>query len=174
MLKLSAIAGLMLAAALPAAAAGAAVLGPHAAACISGAGPAMLVRVEGLKARTGSLRVQSYGGAPADYFEKGAWLRRVEIKVPSSGAIDVCLPVPAAGTYAVSVRHDVNGSGKADMADGGGMSGNPRLSLTDVLFRRKPKPQTVAIAVGGGVQRVPVVLSYVQGGSFRPVTTAAR
>lgn len=157
----------------PAAPASAAVLGPYAAACAPGAGPAMLVRIDGLKARTGTVRVQSYGGAPANYFEKGSWLRRVEVKVPASGAIDVCLPVPAAGTYAVSVRHDLNGSGKADMADGGGMSGNPRLSISDVLFRRKPKPQTVAIAVGPGVTRVPVTLSYVQGGAFRPVNTAA-
>ena len=46
--------------------------------------PAMLVRITGFKARTGMIRVQSYGGDPATYFDKGAYLDRVQVKVPVS------------------------------------------------------------------------------------------
>ena len=165
------MAGLMLAAAVPAGA-GAAVLGPDATAC-EGNGPAMLVHVEGLKKRTGTIRVQSYGGNPSRYFEKGTYLWRIDIPVPATGSIDVCVPVPGNGHYAVSVRHDLDSSGKTGMSDGGGMSGNPRLSLFDVMFKRKPDPGKVQVAVQG-VTRVPVRMNYVQGGSFGPIAMAAR
>lgn len=165
------MAGLILAAAMPVGA-GAAVLGPDAASC-AGDGPAMLVHIEGFKKRTGMLRVQSYGGNPSRYFEKGTWLKRIDVPVPASGAADICVPVPADGAYAVSVRHDVDGSGKTGMNDGGGMSGNPKLSLFDVVFKRKPDPHKVQVTVHG-VTRVPVVLNYVQGGSFGPIAMAAR
>jgi uncharacterized protein (DUF2141 family) len=165
------MAGLMLAAAMPAGA-HAAVLGPEAAAC-QGEGPAMLVRIEGLKQRTGMIRVQSYGGDPSHYFDKGTYLRRIQFPVPASGPVDVCVPVPNNGTYAISVRHDVDASGKTGMSDGGGMSGNPRMSLFDVMFRRKPSPGKVQVTVQG-VTRVPVVMNYVRGGAFGPIAMASR
>ncbi|MFZ5705607.1 MAG: DUF2141 domain-containing protein [Pseudomonadota bacterium] len=165
------MAGLMIAMGMPVAA-GAAVLGPDAAAC-TGNAPAILVHVEGLKSRSGMLRVQSYGGNPKHYFDKGSYLRRIDVPVPASGPVDVCVKLPANGAYAVSVRHDVDGSGKTGMEDGGGMSGNPRLSLLDVLFKRKPDPQKVQIEVAG-MTRVSIVMNYVKGGSFGPVAMAAR
>lgn len=150
----------------------AAVLGPYAAACEAGK-PAMLVRVEGFKSRTGIVRVQSYGGDPANFFAKGSYLARVDVHVPPSGPVEICMPVPQPGVYAASVRHDVNGSGKSDLADGGGTSGNPRMSLLDVVLRRKPDPSQVAVHVRGTTP-VPVVLNYVQGGAVRPVAVAGR
>ncbi|WP_082594644.1 DUF2141 domain-containing protein [Sphingomonas sp. Root710] len=165
------MAGMLIAAAMPASA-HAAVLGPDASAC-KGDGPAMLVHIEGLKKRGGTLRVQSYGGNPNRYFEKGAWLRRVDVPVPATGPVEICVAVPAEGTYAVSVRHDVDSSGKTGMNDGGGMSGNPKMSLFDVMFKRKPSPDRVKVAVHG-VVRVPVTMNYVQGGSFGPIAMAAR
>lgn len=172
MLKLVAgMAGLMLAAAVPAGA-GAVALGPDAAVC-DGNGPAILVRIEGIKKRTGALRVQSYGGSPSRYFEKGAYLRRIDVPVPASGPIHICMPVPADGNYAISVRHDLDGSGKTGINDGGGMSGNPRLSMFDVMFKRKPDPRKVQVTVHGVVP-VSIVLNYVQGGSFGPISMAAR
>jgi uncharacterized protein (DUF2141 family) len=146
----------------------AAPVGPFATAC-SGAEPAMLVRVTGFKTRTGLVRVQSYGGDPSAYFEKGTYLKRIDVHVPPSGPLEVCVPVPNPGQYAVSVKHDVNGSGRTERIDGGGMSGNPHLSLFDLMFKRKPAPEIVAIPVGHGVRLVPVTLNYLQGGSFRPV-----
>lgn len=166
-LRLGALAAAVLALAGPASAA---PLGPFAAACHAGSDrPALLVRVIGLKARTGTIRVQDYGGDPSHFFDKGTYLKRIDIAVPPAGPIEVCVPAAQPGTYAVSVRHDIDGSGKIGLSDGAGMSGNPRVSLFDVLFRRKPDPATVAVKVGGGVVPVPVVLNYVQGGSVGPV-----
>lgn len=153
--------------ALPAAGQASAI-GPFAGVCESG-GAAMLVHITGFKARTGVIRVQSYGGDPDHYFDKGSYLKRIDVRVPTAGAADVCVPVPGPGRYAISVRHDVNGSGKTDRSDGGGMSGNPHLSLIDLMFKRKPSPDQVAVDVARGVRTVPVVLNYLQGGSFRPV-----
>jgi uncharacterized protein (DUF2141 family) len=152
----------------------AAVLGPDAHACALGAaGPAILVDIEGLRTRTGLIRVQSYSGNPAHYFDKGQYQRRIEVPVPATGIVQICVPVSAAGTYAISVRHDVDGSGSTGRKDGGGMSGNPRLSLFDVLFKRKPDPRQVQVAVRN-VVRVPIVMNYVQGGSFGPIAMATR
>jgi uncharacterized protein (DUF2141 family) len=160
--------GLMI---LPAVHVHAGTLGPHAAAC-EGDKPAMLVRVIGLKNRKGMLRVQLYGGAPERFLEKGTWIERIDAKLPSEGPVEVCLPVKP-GTYAVSVRHDINGSGKSDMSDGGGLSGNPRVSLFDIAFKRKPSPAKISIAVGDDVRTVPIIMNYVQGGAFKPISMAA-
>ena len=147
----------------------AAPVGPFANVCAAG-NPALLVHVTGFKARTGVLRVQSYGGDPDHYFDKGSYLKRIDVHVPpSASALDVCVPVPVPGRYAISVRHDVDGSGKTDRSDGGGMSGNPHLSLFDLMFKRKPSPDQVAVEVSRGVRVVPVTLNYLDGGSFRPV-----
>ncbi len=151
-------------------AATAAPAGPYAARCEGNpAEPAMLVHIVGFKARTGTVRVQSYGGDPARYFDKDTYLKRVDLRVPAAGALDVCLPVPSPGTYAISVRHDIDGAGKSDRGDGGGLSGNPHMSLFDLLFKRKPDPAVVAVPVQRGVRTVPIVLNYLSGTSFRPV-----
>ena len=71
--------------------------------------------------------------------------------------------------YAVDVRHDGNANGRTDRQDGGGVSGNPSVSLFDVLFSRRPNPATVQFRVGNGTTLVPVTLMYLQGASFRPV-----
>lgn len=163
--------GALLVAASPAASVGV-VLGPYAGACAAGADrPAMLVHITGLKARTGGLRVQSYGGDPAHYFDKGSYLKRIDVPVPPSGPVEVCMPLPRAGTYALSVRHDVDGGGKTGMSDGGGMSGNPRVSLWSLITRQKPDPAEVQVKVGDEVVPLTVVMNYVQGGSFRPIRT---
>ena len=66
--------------------------------------------------------------------------------------IQVCVPVKGPGNYVVSVRHDINGNGKSDKSDGGGLSGNPDMKLTDFIFKRKPKLAQVSFAVGGPPQ----------------------
>ena len=161
----------LIAVSLPVVPVRAAVLGPHAEVCAAGR-PAMLVRVQGLKTHGGVIRVQSYGGDPAGYFEKHAYLERVEARIPPSGTVEVCMPVPRSGTYAVSVRHDVSGKGGTDREDGGGMSGNPNLSLMDVVFKRRPSPAQVQIQVHDGVTPVPVVMNYVRGSGFGPIPSA--
>jgi uncharacterized protein (DUF2141 family) len=157
----------------PCAPAAAIVLGPHAAACEAAGKPAMLVKVMGLKARTGLIRVQTYGGDPAHYFDKGTYIERVEVPTPTAGTVEICMPVPHNGTYAISVRHDVSGhGGSTDLTDGGGMSGNPNISLMDVVFKRRPSPVQVQVRVENGVTPVPIVMNYVRGGGFGPIAGA--
>ncbi len=154
--------------------ANAAVLGPQADKCADDHGPAVLVEIAGLKKRSGSLRIQSYGGDPSRFFEKGAWLERIDVPVPAAGSVSVCVPVPKPGTYAISVRHDMNGNGKSDMSDGGGMSGNPEISLFDLMFKKKPPAREVVFTVGDHVRTITVTMNYVQGGAFRPIKQASR
>jgi len=149
----------------PATEAEAALLGPDAASCRSGAGePAVLVNVSGFKRRAGKLRVQLYGSNPAHFLAKGKKMRRIDLPVTQSGEMRVCVAVPKAGSYAIAVRHDVQGNG-SDWNDGGGFSRNPRLSLLD----GKPRYAEVNIPVGNGVKPIDVVLNYRQGLSIKPI-----
>jgi uncharacterized protein (DUF2141 family) len=147
----------------------AAVLGPYAARCAAGDSPAILVSIVGLKSRSGTLRLRTFGGASSTWFDKKTWLTRVEVPTPASGPVRFCLPVAAPGTYALDLRHDVNGNGDTDRADGGGASGDPRVSLLDFLFGRKPSPKVTAVRVGKGVTEITITAMYLSGGALRPV-----
>ena len=129
----------------------------------------MIVNVTGFRERTGRLRVQLYAANPRTFLERGAYLVRVDIPVTRSGDMPVCVPVSQPGRYAVSVRHDANGDGHSDRSDGGGFSGNPSVSLMDLVLKRKPSLSRVAFAVADAPVRVNVVLNYVSGMSVRPV-----
>lgn len=153
--------------ALAASGARAAVLGPDAAVCVAGTGPAILVRVEGLKDRVGPVRVRTFGGDPSTYFNKKKALKRLELAAPASGPVEICMAVPGPGTYAVDVRHDVNRDGKTNKTDGAGASGNPNISMFDVIFGRKPAASKVAIEVGTTVVAVNIRVKYFQGGSLK-------
>jgi uncharacterized protein (DUF2141 family) len=154
--------------ALPATPAAAIQVGPHAAVCEAG-GRSVTVRVSGFRVRTGRVRVQLYAANPSTFLERGRWLQRVELSAAGSGDMDICVPVAAAGRYAVMVRHDVNANGNSDRADGAGFSGNPRVSLLDLALRRKPPMERVAFAVADANVTQRVVLNYVQGTRFGPV-----
>ena len=149
----------------------AAILGPEAAACAPGANqPALLVSIDGFKARTGDLRVQLYGANPDDFLAKGKKMKRIEMPVTANGAMEVCVALPAPGNYAVAVRHDVDGSGKSNWNDGGGFSRNPKLSLLSL----KPDYDKVMIHHETGVRRVSVIMQYRQGLSIGPISMASR
>jgi uncharacterized protein (DUF2141 family) len=139
------------------------ILGPHAAACRGGQG-AVLVTVDGFRERTGNVRVQLYR-ADSSFLERGRWLQRVDLPVTRAGAMRVCVPVPQPGSYAVAVRHDMDGNGRSGWSDGGGFSRNPRVSLTNL----RPSASAVAINVGRQVLPINVVLNYRYGLSIRPV-----
>ena len=151
--------------ALLAAPAQAAILGSDAAVCADRGASAVLVRVEGFKARTGMLRVQVYGDAPGDWLAKGKKLRRVELPVTKSGYMDVCIAVPGPGRYGIAVRHDRDGGGKSGWDDGAAFSRNPSLSL----FHLKPELTKVVFAVGKEPHPIGVVLNYRDGLSIRPI-----
>jgi uncharacterized protein (DUF2141 family) len=122
-----------------------------------GAGPAVRVNVSEIKAGGGTLRVQLYRGTKADWLQTGRWLYRIEAPA-RAGAMSFCLPAPAAGTYGVAVRHDVNGNGKTDISkDGGGMSNNPSINILNL---GKPSYTKTAFAVGDGVKSISIRMRY--------------
>ena len=168
MLKLSsraALAATLAAIALPGAAQ--AVVGPDAAACARGGGPtgsAILVNVNGFRARSGTVRINVYGGDAARFLGRGQYVRQVNLPVARSGPMAICVAVPAAGRYAVAVRHDLDGNGRSGWSDGGGFSRNPRVSLMNL----RPSYESVAFNVTRGVAGVNVTLLYRYGLSIRP------
>ena len=144
-------------------AAGAAI-GPDAAACGPGASkPAVLVNVNGFKSRSGHVRVQIY--TASNFLMKGQKVRRVDLPVTAL-SMPICVALPGPGTYAVAVRHDVDGdNAKRDWNDGGGFSRNPKVTLVDL----KPSFSEVAIPVGNDVRGISVTLNYRRGLSIGPV-----
>jgi uncharacterized protein (DUF2141 family) len=153
--RLVAALGLMAAISVPAAAGS--KISNDLSACNSGDGPALLVTVTGLKTATGKVRVQSYKATKADWLSKGAWLNRIETSA-SSTTMSFCLPLPASGSYGIAVRHDSNGNGKTDFRqDGGGFSGNPKLSIWNL---GKPSVSKASIAVGNEVKRITINMQY--------------
>jgi uncharacterized protein (DUF2141 family) len=160
---------------VPVSSAHAAVLGPDAARCVAGEGPAVLVRVTGLKSRVGAVRARTFAGnKPSSWFDKKQALKRTEVQIPDAGTVEICMPVPRAGTYVVDLRHDVNGSGKTDRSDGAGASGNPQTSLFDFLLGKKPPASQVTFQVNEGVTTISIVMKYLQGGSFKPIQITSR
>ena len=149
------------------AAASATPVGPFAPICSAGKS-AILARVSGFKAPRGILSIKLYAGNSDSFLEKGSYLKKVEVPVRRAGPIEVCVPVPASGRYAISVRHELGN--KKSRADGGGFSGNPNISLADLAFKRKPQLSKVSFHVNGSTRVVPVTLKYLQGMSVRPVS----
>jgi uncharacterized protein (DUF2141 family) len=125
--------------------------------CRQGAGPAVKIEISGIKPAQGTLRVQLYPGNADDWLKSGRWLARIE--VPARGATaTVCMPVPAPGTYAIAVRHDVNGNGKTDIrTDGGGMSNNPAINIFNL---GKPSYDKTAFSIGDEVKTISIRMRY--------------
>ncbi len=136
--------------------------------CRSGnGGTAALVEVVGFNREAGRVRVQSYTGAD-NWLESGQWLHRVDIPVQLRGRnMVVCLPLPGPGVYGIGVRHDVNGNNSTDRRDGGGYSGNPDLSFP---FNLRPSYEQVSFRAQPGVNRLRIVLNYLQGTAVEPIS----
>jgi uncharacterized protein (DUF2141 family) len=123
--------------------------------------PSVLVHVAGFKQPQGRLKLSLYG--PTSWLDKRG--RISKIKVPVTGrSMDICVPVPAPGRYAVAVHHDLNVNGERDRQDGGGYSRDPKVSL----FNPKPPFAKAAFTVGNGPARVGVTLLYIKGLSVGP------
>ena len=127
--------------------------------------PSVLVHVAGFKRPTGNVKVSLYG-SESHWLVKGGRISRV--KVPVTGRVmDICMPVPAPGRYAVAVHHDYNVNGERDRQDGGGYSRNPKISI----FNPKPPFSKAAFTVGNGPSKVGVTLIYLKGFSVGPVAS---
>jgi uncharacterized protein (DUF2141 family) len=125
--------------------------------CAAGKGPAVKVVVNGIKSSTGQMRVQSYPATKAAWLAKGRWLHRIETAA-RAGTMSFCVPVGAAGNYAIAVRHDKNGNGSTDIsADGGGFSNNPSINILNL---GKPAVGKVSFYAGSGVTTVNINMKY--------------
>lgn len=122
-----------------------------------GRGPAVRVIVNGIRASTGTIRVQSYRATAGEWLAKGRWLSRIELPA-RQGSMAFCVPLSAAGTYGIAVRHDANGNGKTNIReDGGGMSNNPPINIFNL---GKPSYRQTAIAVGNEVKSITINMRY--------------
>ena len=133
-----------------------------AAACAPGK-PSVVVHVAGFKQAAGKVKVSLYGADRNRWLAKGGKIGRIKVPV-TSRAMDICVPVPAPGRYAVAVHHDLNVNGERDRHDGGGYSRNPKVSL----LNPKPAFAKAAFTVGNDPARVGVTLLYVRGLSVGP------
>jgi len=126
--------------------------------------PSVMVHVAGFKQATGKVKLSLYGSDSDRWLAKGGTVSKVKVPVTAK-AMDICMPVPAPGRYAVAVHHDLNRNGDRDRQDGGGYSGNPRVTL----FNPKPSFSKAAFTVGNGPARVGVRLLYIKGLGVGPV-----
>lgn len=134
-------------------------------------GPAFLVSVVGLKDRKGNLKLEVYPSNDEDFLaddnilvSAGKTFRRVEIPVPQSGAVTMCVRLPSAGRYGVSLLHDRDSNRKFGWrVDGIGFAGNPKLGFS------KPKAAKASANAGSGVTRISIVMNYQSGLAMRPL-----
>jgi uncharacterized protein (DUF2141 family) len=133
-------------------------LGPDAAACMSGANDtALLIHLGDLKDRNGLLRITTYRAIKTDWLVKGRYTRRIDMPMPASGDVDICVRLPGPGRYGFGVLHDRNSDHKASpFSDGGGYSNDPHLSV----FHLRPSVDEVAFEAGPGITRVNVKVNY--------------
>ncbi|WP_439533781.1 DUF2141 domain-containing protein [Polymorphobacter sp.] len=128
-------------------------------------GPAVLMRVEGLKDRQGNLKSELYPSNDDDFLADdnllvmaGKTFRRIEVPVPKSGEVVVCIRLPGPGAYSLILLHDRDGNRKFGLStDGIAFPGNPKLGLS------KPKAAAARIEAGAGLTRITVRMNYRRG-----------
>lgn len=122
-----------------------------------GAGPAVWLNLTEISQSRGTIRVQLYNGTERDWLETGRWLHRIELPA-RQGTMQVCMPVPAPGNYAIAVRHDVNGNGSTDLrTDGGGMSNNPSINIFNL---GRPSINRTRFSIGREVKPMSIRMRY--------------
>lgn len=128
-------------------------------------GPALLIRVTGLKDRKGIVRAELYPANDQDFLQddnilvsNGKTFRRAVERVPATGPVELCIRVPAPGRYALSVVHDRNGGGAFSLSrDGIGFASNPHLGLS------RPKAAAASVEAGTGLTPTTIVMNYRRG-----------
>ncbi|SFJ46465.1 Uncharacterized conserved protein, DUF2141 family [Sphingomonas sp. NFR04] len=134
-------------------------------------GPSFVVNVEGLKDRTGMLKLEVYPASDPDFLadddiliSAGKVFRRVEQALPASGSVQLCVRLPSAGRYSVSLLHDRDGNRKFGWRiDGIGFAGNPRLGWS------KPAALAASAVALSGPTRIEIVMNYRRGLGMRPI-----
>jgi uncharacterized protein (DUF2141 family) len=156
-----------------AAPAGAQIIGPDAAACAPGNGPAILANLIGFKDRKGGLKLELYPATEDDFLKddrdlikEGKFFRRVRVETPPAGNVSVCIRVPRPGRYALLATHDRDLKNKFNFfQDGAGFPSNKRLGMS------RPKLAEAVIDVGSGVATTTIRMQYLRGvlSGFGPI-----
>jgi uncharacterized protein (DUF2141 family) len=123
--------------------------------CISAHAAELIVRVDGIRAQTGLLRValvdgpQGWDGTAAPVKADGA--------PPRGDAATFVFKDLAPGTYAVMISHDENGNGKLDSnfigmpTEGYGFSNNPKVmrkpTWEEARFELAADPTSIDVAL---------------------------
>lgn len=140
--------------------------------CSAQRGPGFLVRIDGMKDRTGRLMVELYPAANEDFLKdddqlqrEGKVFRRVTAVPARRGPVTLCIDAPAAGRYALVVIHDRDGKRKFDIwKDGIAVPGNEHLG------RNRPTVDQAAVSTSGGRQPIELHMQYMRGlAGFGPV-----
>ena len=135
-------------------------------------GPSVRLEVAGLKDRRGLLKLELYPSNDQDFLGDDAKIvrggrpfRRIEIPVPRTGPVSICIRAPGPGTYALSLLHDRDSNHKFGLSsDGVGFPNNPRLGFS------KPRAAAASVRVGSGPVVTRVVMNYRHGlFSFGPL-----
>lgn len=156
---------LIAAVAWPSAASAQAAIGEDAAACAAGNVPALRVNVQGIKDRTGRLKLELYPATEGDYLrddhvlvKEGKLFHRSFAQTPKSGAIVLCIKTPRPGRYALFLTHDRDGANKFNIwKDGAGVPSNRKLG------RSKPKLADGIVTVGATATTITIKMQYVRG-----------
>jgi uncharacterized protein (DUF2141 family) len=134
-------------------------------------GPAIIVAVEGLRDRKGSLKLEVYPSDDRDFLADdnllimaGKTFRRVHQPVPPQGPVQMCIRVPHAGAYSLALLHDRDDNGRFGLSsDGIGFPNNPRLGWS------KPRADAAMVVAGAHLTRIRIVMNYRRGFLFRPL-----
>ncbi|RYY23200.1 MAG: DUF2141 domain-containing protein [Sphingomonadales bacterium] len=136
-------------------------------------GPMLRVNVEGLKDRTGRLKIEIYPPNETDFLRDDTSLkeerrpfRRTWIQTPGgNGPVSICIRPPYAGQWAVLLTHDRDGKNKFNFwQDGAGFPSNQKLG------RSRPKVRQALVNVPSQGGQITVRLQYLRGlGGFGPV-----
>lgn len=134
-------------------------------------GPAFLVNVQGLRDRQGRVKIEVYPSNNQDFLaddnaliNAGKTFRRVDVPVPASGPVQLCIRVPQAGPYSLMVLHDRDSNHRFGLSgDGIGFGGNPRLRWG------RPSAAETRVVAGPHVTPINVVINYRRGMAYRPL-----
>lgn len=134
-------------------------------------GPAIIVSVAGLRDRRGRLKLELYRSNDHDFLADdnvlvmaGKTFRRVDEPVPQAGPVELCVRLPAAGAYSLSLLHDRDSNGKFSLSsDGIGFPNNPRIGFS------RPGAAATRVLAGPRITRITIVMNYRRGLLFRPL-----
>ena len=125
-------------------------------------GPAFVVNIVGLKDRQGRLKAELYPANDKDFLQDDNILimekktfRRVEMDVPQSGPVTLCIRAPAPGPYALIILHDRDSNRKLGISvDGAAFPGDPKMCWGP------PKGKAATTTAQSGLTNLTVTMQY--------------